>query len=167
MRGDPFAGFGGPDGPPFDLSKLASWFENTFGGRPQQGSRDHNNSKDAQDFSPPIDIFATQEAYIVHASLPGARKEDIACNWDATNSQLVLTGVVHRPGDEELLKAMEVSERSVGAFERKVTLGTQAEPAKVDEEGITAKLEDGILRVTVPKLGQEDAFVEIKKVDIE
>ena len=74
---------------------------------------------------------------------------------------------MHRPGDEALLKAIQVSERKVGAFDRKVVLGTTQEPAKVDEDGISAKLEDGVLRVEVPKLGAEEAFVEVKKVDIE
>ena len=58
-----------------------------------------------------------------------------------------------------------MDERKVGAFDRKVRLGTRANPAQVDVEGITAKLENGILVIEVPKLNGE--FVEIKKVDID
>jgi HSP20 family protein len=58
-----------------------------------------------------------------------------------------------------------MDERKVGAFERKVRLGTRAHPAQIDVDGITAKLDNGILLVEVPKLNGE--FVEIKKVDIE
>ena len=148
------------------MSGLASWFQDMVGGQ-QGGAQRGNTNNETQDFTPPIDIFSTDEAYIIHASLPGAAKEDIAVNWDAASSTLILTGVVHRPGDEKLLKALEVSERKVGAFERKIVLGTKEEPAKVDEDAISAKLELGILRVEVPKLGQEEAFVEVKKVDIE
>lgn len=161
----PFAGFGGSGNPPFDLAGLANWVQNNFI-NPQAGNGERATST-SQDFTPAIDIFAAEEAYIVHASLPGAAKEDIAVNWDAASSTLILTGVVHRPGDEALLNTMQVSERQVGAFERKVVLGTEAQPAKVDEDGISAKLEDGILRIEVPKLGVEETFVEVKKVDIE
>lgn len=72
---------------------------------------------------------------------------------------------MYRPGDEELLKTLALDERKVGAFDRKVRLGSRANPAQVDVDGITARLEDGVLRVEVPKLVA--GYVEIKKVDIE
>lgn len=103
----------------------------------------------------------------VHVSLPGAKKEDVAVSWDAEKSALTISGVVYRPGDEELLKTLALDERKeVGAFERKVRLGSRVNPAAVDVEGITAKLEDGILRVEVPKLG-DDGFVEVTRVEVE
>lgn len=72
---------------------------------------------------------------------------------------------MYRPGEEELLKTLALDERKVGAFDRKVRLGSRANPAQVDVDGITARLEDGVLRVEVPKL--DAGYVEIKKVDIE
>ena len=101
----------------------------------------------------------------MHASLPGAKKEDVGVNWDAEKSELSIAGVIYRPGDEEFLKTIAMEERKVGAFERKVRLGSRANPAQIDAEGITAKLEDGILRVEVPKM--EGDWAEIKKVEIE
>jgi len=48
-------------------------------------------------------------------------------------------------------------------FERSVRL---TEGVKVDVEGIGAKLEEGVLRVVVPKeLGEE--WTEVRKVDVE
>jgi HSP20 family protein len=117
------------------------------------------------DFKPEVDVFDTDGVFVVHISLPGAHKEDIGVSWDAEKSELTIAGVVHRPGDEELLKTLALDERKVGAFERMVRLGTRAHPAQIDVEGITAKLENGILLVEVPKLNAD--FVEIKKVDIE
>lgn len=102
---------------------------------------------------------------MIHVSLPGAKKEDVGVNWDTEKSELSVAGVIYRPGDEEFLKTLEMGERKVGPFERKVRLGTRANPAVVDVEGITAKLEDGVLRVEVPKM--EEGFVEVKKVDVE
>ena len=96
----------------------------------------------------------------------GAKKEDVGVNWDVEKSELSIAGVVYRPADEELLKLLDVSERKVGPFERKIRLGTRANSAQIDSEGITAKLEDGVLRIEVPKL-EKEGFVEVRKVDIE
>lgn len=117
------------------------------------------------DHTPEADIFDTEAAYVVHISLPGAKKEDVGVNWDAEKSELSVAGVIYRLGDEEFLKTLAVDERKVGAFERKIRLGTRANPASVDADGITAKLEDGVLRVEVPKL--DSGYVEVRKVDIE
>lgn len=85
-------------------------------------------------------------------------------NWDADKSEISVAGVVYRIGDEEMLKTLAMDEREVGVFERKVRLGSRANPAVVDSDAITAKMEDGVLIVRIPKV---EEFVEIKKVDIE
>lgn len=128
-----------------------------------------SSSKDAaasnsKDFVPPADIFDTPDAYVVHISLPGAKKEDVGVNWDADKSELNVAGVIYRPGDEEFLKTLALDERRVGVFDRKVKLGSKANPANVDSDGISAKMEDGVLLVTIPKT---EEFVDVKKVDIE
>lgn len=124
-----------------------------------------STKKDSEDFAPEADIFDTPNAFVIHVSLPGAKKEDVGVNWDAEKSELSIAGVVYRPGDEEFLKTLAMDERKVGPFERKVRLGTRATPAQIDAEGISAKLEDGVLRIEVPKM--ETDFVQVRKVDIE
>ncbi|KAF5025034.1 hypothetical protein F66182_2902 [Fusarium sp. NRRL 66182] len=118
-------------------------------------------------FSPPLDIFNTEKAYVIHVALPGAKKEDIGVNWDADRSMLKIAGVVHRPGDEAFLSTLTLGERKVGMFERNVTLPPEGsdERDEVDGLGITAKMEDGILLITVPKAEKE--WTEIHKIDIE
>ncbi|KAK8177561.1 HSP20-like chaperone [Phyllosticta citrichinensis] len=116
------------------------------------------------EFKPEADVFDTETSYVIHLSIPGAKKEDVGLSWDAEKSEISVSGVVHRPGDEELLKTLALNERKVGAFDRKIRLGSRANPAQVDSDAITAKLEDGILKVEVPKLDKD--YVEIKKVDI-
>ena len=117
-------------------------------------------------FIPPVDIFSTEKAYVLHVALPGAKKEDVGVNWDAEKSLLNLAGVVYRQGDEEFLKTLSKSERRVGAFERTIKLPPgDEEKDEIDGDAITAKLEDGVLVVTVPKIEKE--WTEVKKVDIE
>jgi HSP20 family protein len=167
-RGGPWGGrgqFGPPAGVPPFMQDLAAMFnESLFGGN----NNDEDETKAAaksEDFKPEADVFDTEDSYVIHINLPGAKKEDVGVNWDAEKSELNVAGVIYRPGDEEFLKTLALDERKVGAFERKIRLGSRANPALVDVEGITAKLEDGVLRVTVPKMNGE--FVEVKKVDVE
>lgn len=117
-------------------------------------------------FVPPVDIFSTTSSYILHIALPGAKKEDVGVNFDADKSELSIAGVVYRRGDEEFLKTLTQSERKVGMFERSIKLPPgEDEKEEVDGNAITAKLEDGVLIVTVPKVEKE--WTEVKKVDIE
>jgi HSP20 family protein len=159
-RGGFFGGGGGSDPAAFATPSWNRFIESL-------ASNVNNNkaTNDNEDYTPDADVFDTESAFVIHISLPGAKKEDVGVNWDAGKSELSIAGVIYRPGDEEFLKSLAMSERKVGPFERKVRLGTRATPAHIDADGITAKLEDGILRVEVPKL--DTGYVEIRKVDIE
>lgn len=126
--------------------------------RPQQAR--------ANEFSPAVDVFNQESSYTVHVILPGAKKQDIGTEWDATTSSLRVSGVVHRPGDEALLTSLAHDESLVGYFVRVITLGSK-DKVRVVEEGIRAKLETGILRITVPKDLSERVKKGPKKVVIE
>lgn len=138
----------GPPGAKFDfLRQLAGQF----------GFPVDNPEKDV-DFVPSVDVFDTPANYIMHISLPGAKKNDLSIDYDAEESVLRLAGVVYRPGvTEELHQALAMEERTreVGVFEREIRLGTRQAPAFVSVDEITAKLEDGILTVIVPKIESE------------
>lgn len=139
------------------MRRLAAMFQD------QLAAGNTTNNKNGP-FTPEVDVFDHPEAFVIHASLPGAKKEGIEVNWDSEKSELSIAGHVDRPGDEEFLKTLAMNERKVGAFERKVRLGSRSNPAQVDVDDITAKMEDGVLKIEVPKL--DGGFVEVKKVDI-
>lgn len=122
------------------------------------------------DFTPSVDVFDTPAKYIVHVSLPGAKKSDLSIDYDAEESVLRLAGVVYRPGvNEDMHQALVMEERGreVGVFEREVRFGTRAAPALVIVDGISAKLEDGVLNVTLPKIDQDTQAQTKKKVLVE
>lgn len=119
-------------------------------------------------FAPPVDIFNTERAFVVHVALPGAKKEDVGVDWNPDNNTLGISGVIHRPGDEEFIQGLVSGERRVGLFERNITLpppGLAPENEDIDGFSITARMEDGVLIVTVPKT--EKGWTEIRKVDIQ
>ena len=167
---------GGPGG--FDLSALfeslaahplAQTFRDFAAQAAQRSGEDMvpNDTDDENSIIPPIDIFSTDDAFVLHVALPGAKKEDVGVNWDVGKGVLNLAGVVYRQGDEEFLKTLSKSERKVGVFDRSVKLppGTEEEE-EIDGDAITAKLEDGVLVVTVPKVEKDEKWTEVKKVDI-
>jgi HSP20 family protein len=131
------------------------------------GFAQRDGEVDAEEsFVPPVDIFSTETAFILHIALPGAKKEDVGVNWDAEKGVLNVAGVIYRQGDEEFLKTLSQSERKVGMFDRSIKLPPGIEEQEdVNADAITAKLEDGVLVVTVPKIEKE--WTEVKRVDIE
>lgn len=112
---------------------------------------------------------------MLHVALPGAKKEDVRVSWDADKGVLTIGGLVYRPGSEEFIAGLVSGERRVGMFEREVKLPPKEEETEasekekqskdeIDAEGITAKMEDGILVVNVPVVEKE--WTEVRKVDI-
>ncbi|RYP59885.1 hypothetical protein DL769_008350 [Monosporascus sp. CRB-8-3] len=132
------------------------------------GFSGENNGVQEDAFVPPVDIFNTEQAYVVHFALPGASKEDIGVHWQPEKSSLTVAGVVYRPGNEQLLQSLISGERKVGMFERSIELPPVGSDKKeeVDGFGITAKMDNGILVVTVPKV-EKDSWTEIHKIDVE
>ncbi|KAJ6031984.1 hypothetical protein N7540_002716 [Penicillium herquei] len=120
------------------------------------------------DFIPSADVFDTPASYILQISLPGAKKSDLNVDYDAEESVLRLTGIVHRPGmNEDLHQALVMEERAreVGVFEREIRLGTRETPAPVLVDGIVATMEDGILTITIPKIEEPESKQEVPVED--
>ncbi|QSZ32628.1 hypothetical protein DSL72_002207 [Monilinia vaccinii-corymbosi] len=167
----PFAGPGGP----FDFTAIIQALSShpiaqAFGMSTPQRSGETlvpEGADTENSFVPPIDVFTTENAYVLHIALPGAKKEDVGVHWDAEKGILNVAGVVYRQGDEKFLESLTKKERKVGAFERTMKLPLNVEDkSEIDGDSITAKLEDGVLVVNVPKVEKEESWTEVKRVDI-
>ncbi|KAG9558605.1 hypothetical protein KCU71_g8605, partial [Aureobasidium melanogenum] len=166
----------GPPHPPafpFDLNALAEAFAPAlFGGNNPFANNQPTNevSKTTNDgtFTPAIDLFSTPTSYIIHASLPGAKKPELDITYSGTRNSITISGVVARPDVSETMMNCLVTDerREVGIFEREIKL---EEGVKIDEERIGAKLEDGVLRVVVPKIvhEEEEGWESVRKVELE
>lgn len=94
------------------------------------------------------DIKETDKDYVIKIDMPGVDKKDIALNFKDD----VLTVDAKRDSfdDESDSKGnMIASERDYGTYSRSYRL------PKVDGKKITAKYEDGVLTVTLPKTKEE------------
>lgn len=134
-----------------------------------QALRQYFEQEQAEDeaFTPPVDIFNRPSEWQLHVALPGAKKEDVGVSWDSDKKVLEIAGVIYRPGDEEFLQSLSMGERKVGMFTRTVKLPPEGsdETGEVDGDSISARMEDGVLIITVPKAERE--WTEIKKVDVQ
>ena len=94
--------------------------------------------------APLVNVNETTAAYLVEAELPGVRKEDIKISLDAGKVTIEAESVqaLEQKEGEKVLRR----ERSSRKFSRAFTL-----PEEVDENGIDATLENGVLFLTLPK----------------
>jgi HSP20 family protein len=90
-----------------------------------------------------VDIEETDQAYILRADVPGADREDITVTVDG-NTVTVMANVMQQRGDEG--RNMILSERVYGEEYRVFTL-----PQEVDESKAEARMENGVLVLTLPK----------------
>jgi HSP20 family protein len=90
---------------------------------------------------PAVNIEETDDAYIVEAELPGVDRKDVDIEID--RNELSITGEIKEKERQGILRKRT---RRVGRFEYRVQL-----PNVVDADSVDAKLEDGVLRVRVPK----------------
>jgi HSP20 family protein len=93
---------------------------------------------------PLADLSETDDAYVVKAELPGARKDQV--NIQLQDRELVITGEIAEPGDGGGNGRRHHSSRRTGRFELRTYL-----PGDVNADAVTAQLSDGVLTVTVPK----------------
>jgi HSP20 family protein len=98
------------------------------------------------DWRPKTDIYETKEAYIFKIELPGFKKEDIQVEF--SGDTLYLRGE-RKQEDEKKNESCHRLERSYGIFERSFNI-----PGNVDAKKIDASLRDGILMLTIPKIGE-------------
>ena len=90
---------------------------------------------------PGVDIEETEDSWILEAELPGVKSDDI--DIEAHDNEIQITGEIVEKKRAGILRRRT---RRVGRFEYRVTL-----PGAIDCDSINASLDDGILRVTVPK----------------
>ncbi|KAJ9048582.1 hypothetical protein DSO57_1033645 [Entomophthora muscae] len=96
-------------------------------------------------FGTKLDVYETDKETIIHAELPGFKKEDITLDVSEEHHSLTLKGTKKRSEsfDENQLR---FSECSYGSFSRTIRL-----PPGSNFEKVSAKFDNGILEMTVPK----------------
>jgi HSP20 family protein len=98
-------------------------------------------------WTPELDLYETDTAFIVEADLPGVKEQDVSV--EVEDDDLVLRG--RRTCERVTTQGnFHCHERREGQFLRRVRL-----PASVDQDKIRAEFGQGVLRVTLPRTKQE------------
>lgn len=147
----------GPNLEPFkefsrDLEKLEKSFNDFWIGIPLTSW-----TKEGGIF-PNIDMIENEKEIEVIADLPGLKENDI--NIEINDGILTLRGE-KKEEKQESRHNYYLSERSSTYFNRAIQL-----PTAVDESTIKASLEDGVLKIILPKSAEADKNrkkIEIKK----
>jgi HSP20 family protein len=129
VRFEPFAGFGNL------RSVLNDLFDENHGRSSTQPS--------VAKWYPGVDVLESKDAYLIHAELPGMKKEDIKV--EVKDGTLVLSGERKSEKPAEGVEYRHV-ERVAAKFWRSFSLPETTKP-----DGIEATYKDGILEIRVPK----------------
>lgn len=120
------------------LDQLQRELERSFG-YPTNGE----GSLSTGEWSPAVDIREEGDRFVIHADLPGVNAQDM----DVTMEQGVLTIKGERKSESKTEKeGYKRVERVWGSFYRRFTL-----PETADAEQISAKTNQGVLEVVIPK----------------
>ena len=94
-------------------------------------------------FTPAVDIFETEKEITLLADMPGVKADDL--NIDLRDNTLTLTAECSSAGGADEQDIM--MEYESGRYYRQFTLGEL-----INQEKIDARLEDGVLRLSLPKV---------------
>jgi HSP20 family protein len=103
-----------------------------------------------------VDVSENENAYRLHAEIPGVKKDDIQITVDGDT--VAISAEVKQEKDAKNGDRVLRSERYYGKVYRAFTLGQP-----VDETGTSAKYADGVLDVTLPK----KAAAQAKRITIQ
>lgn len=91
-----------------------------------------------------LDVTENEKDYAVRAEIPGAKKEDIHVSVDG--NFVSISAEVRKEKEEKSEGRVLLKETYVGSASRGFSLAHE-----IDSQRVVAKLEDGILKLTLPK----------------
>ena len=100
--------------------------------------------------TPAINVIENEKDYKVEVAAPGMNKEDFNIHLNE-NQELVITVEKNTQNEQKEEKKYLRREFSYTKFQQAFQL-----PDNVDKDKIGAKVENGVLEITLPKLAPED-----------
>ena len=99
--------------------------------------------RQSQGFVPALDLSETADGYTVELAVPGMNADDLQIHIE--NNVLTIKGEIRKQNEEKQRNYHRV-ERRFGSFQRTVAL-----PTTVKADAISASLNNGMLRLDIPK----------------
>ena len=129
-----------------DFVNMSDAMNRSFGGRPYDyarngGSNDGGSVPVERTMRLPLDAYATDEAFVLTAYLPGVKAEDLEIQFEG--EELTVRGKFQPAPEEATVLKRELFH---GAFERRLAFNVP-----VNADAIEATCENGVLTLRVPK----------------
>ncbi len=109
---------------------------------------------------PKVNISESDADYEIALCVPGKKKEDFSISID-TDSNLVIETIAKEEENVETSRSFLRHEFREMKFKQLLSM-----PENVKREKITAKVEDGILTIVLPKLTKEEKEALAQHIDI-
>ncbi len=132
----------------------AELFDREFGRLARRFFSDEETANGANTASYPVDIREDENSFHVEAELPGYRKDDV----DITLENGVLTITAERKQETAQPGQVHLNERRYTRTVRSFNL-----PKTVDENNVEARLNDGLLHLTIHKKEE----VKPRKIEVQ
>jgi HSP20 family protein len=116
------------------FDEMDRMFEEPFFGRRGDGQ---------QNWGLPLDVAEREDAYVIHASIPGINPDDV--DVSISDNVLTIRGEMKHHIDEENERYV-LRERRMGSFTRSVTF-----PMPIDADRAEATCDNGVLTLRLPK----------------
>jgi HSP20 family protein len=94
---------------------------------------------------PPVDIAEDESGFTLFADLPGVSKEDLSVHINGDN--LVIEGTIQTTAPDQM--SLVYGEAQFSRYRRQFTLSRE-----LDRSQIQASLNNGVLKLTVPKTAE-------------
>ncbi len=90
---------------------------------------------------PPVDIYETENEYVIKADLPGLYKDDL--DITVHDNKLEISG---KPRGDEIIQERKYAEFETSDYYRSFNVGND-----INNSAISAALNDGVLTLKLPK----------------
>lgn len=139
--------------------RIRDFFENMESGEGSESSGTADPKQDAEYVTvgrPRADLIETNEQFVARVELPGMKKENIEVLWRGEGELLIKGDRLNEVPEGGTVVS---STRAYGTFEHVIRLPHNA---RVNEEGISAKHVDGLLTISIEKVGGGGATIEVE-----
>jgi HSP20 family protein len=111
--------------------------------------------------APAINVIESDNDYRIEVAAPGMTKGDFCVRIDDDNNLVISMEKKSEDSDKNENALYLRREFSYSKFEQKMIL-----PKNADKEKIVAKMEHGVLNVSIPKMKEEDLKKNMKVIEI-
>ncbi|MCQ2310339.1 MAG: Hsp20/alpha crystallin family protein [Paludibacteraceae bacterium] len=137
-----------------DTNRMSNWWNDFF-------SESWPNLRLSSLSSPAVNIAEDEEHYHVDIAAPGRSKEDFQLHLQDQRTLLVTLHQKEQKCDKKEGCKVIQREFCLTRFEQTISL-----PEDVDTEQIKAKMEHGVLHITLPKMDEEKRLKNSKMIEI-